>query len=167
MIGSQIVGALFGAGSSYDAHGRLSNWLPAADLARIDAAKHKVGDLYSREEPLPGMHLKGALLADEAMQDIGGIQIALDAYHASLNGQAAPVLDGYSGDQRFFLGRAQMWRAKFSPEFTRNQVATGSNAPPYMRINGPVSNLDAWYGAFGVAPTDKLYIPPEQRVRLW
>ena len=61
-----------------------------------------------------------------------------------------PVLDGYGGDQRFFLGRAQMWRAKFSPEFTRNQVATGSNAPPYMRINGPVSNLDAWYAAFGV-----------------
>ena len=78
------------------------------------------------------------------------------------------MLDGYSGDQRFFLGRAQMWRAKFSPEFTRNQVATGSNAPPYMRINGPVSNLDAWYAAFGVGRRgDKLYIPPEQRVRLW
>jgi putative endopeptidase len=126
-----------------------------------------VANLYSRAEPLPGMHLKGELVANEALEDIGGVQIALDAYHASLGGKEAPILDGYTGDQRFFLGRAQMWRAKFSPEFTRNQVATGSNAPPYMRINGPVSNVDGWYSAFGVQPGDKLYIPPEQRVRLW
>lgn len=167
VIGSQIVGALFGSGSSYDATGRFKSWLPAADAARIEQARGKVSDLYSREEPLPGMHLKGDLLADEAMQDIGGVQIALDAYHASLSGRDAPVLDGYSGDQRFFLGRAQMWRAKFSPEFTRNQVVTGSNAPPYMRINGPVSNVDDWYSAFNVQPGDKLYIAPDQRVRLW
>jgi putative endopeptidase len=167
VIGSQIIGALFGPGSSYDSAGRLNSWLPQADAERLDQARRAVGELYSREEPLPGMHLKGELLADEAMQDIGGLQIALDAYHASLGGKEAPVLDGYTGDQRFFLGRAQMWRAKFSPEFTRNQVATGSNAPPYMRINGPMSNVDAWYSAFGVAPGDKLYIPPEQRARLW
>ena len=166
-IGSQIVGALFGAGSSYDSNGRLHPWLPAPDARQLELARQKAGALYSREEPLPGMHLKGDLLADEALQDIGGIQIALDAYHASLGGKEPPVLDGYTGDQRFFLGRAQMWRAKFSPEFTRNQVATGSNAPPYMRINGPVSNLDAWYGAFGVGPEARLYISPEQRVRLW
>ena len=166
-VGAQIVGALFGTGSSYDAEGKLDSWLPAVDGERVQAARRQISDRYSLEEPLPGMHLKGELLADEAMQDIGGIQIALDAYHDSLRGNQPPMLDGYTGDQRFFLGRAQMWRAKFSPEFTRNQVATGSNAPPYMRINGPVSNVDAWYGAFGVTPSDKLYIPPERRVRLW
>ena len=81
--------------------------------------------------------------------------------------KATLTLGGFTGDQRFFLGRAQMWRAKFSPEFTRNQVVTGSNAPPYMRINGPVSNVDDWYSAFNVQPGDKLYIAPDQRVRLW
>ena len=89
-IGSQIVGALFGAGSSYDADGRLHPLAAGGRRPRgIEPARQKAGDLYSREEPLPGMHLKGELLADEAMQDIGGIQIALDAYHASLNGKAA------------------------------------------------------------------------------
>src|SRR5205085_1017330 len=143
------------------------SWLPAADQQRLEITRHKVADLYSREEPLPGMHLKGELLANEALEDIGGMQIAFDAYHASLGDKEPPILDGYTGDQRFFLGRAQMWRAKFSPEFTRNQVATGSNAPPYVRINGPLPNLDAWYGAFKVEPDHKLYIPPEQRVHLW
>ena len=162
-----MVAALFSSGASFDAAGKLQPWMPAADAERLDHARRTIGGLYSREEPLPGMHLKGELLANEAIEDIGGIQIALDAYHASLNGKQPPILDGYTGDQRFFLGRAQMWRAKFSPEFTRNQVATGSNAPPYMRINGPVANVDDWYSAFNVRPGDKLYIAPEQRVRLW
>ena len=167
VIGSLIANAVFGQGRDYDEVGRLQSWLPAADAANLLRARKFVIDQYSKEEPLPGMHLKGELVADEALSDIGGIQIALDAYHASLRGKEPPVLDGYTGDQRFFLGRAQMWRAKFSPEFTRNQVATGSNAPPYMRINGPVANVDDWYSAFNVRPGDKLYIAPEQRVRLW
>jgi putative endopeptidase len=167
VIGAQMVAALFSSGSSFDAAGKLHPWLPAEDAKRLDLARRQIGSLYSREEPLPGMRLKGELLADEAIEDIGGVQIALDAYHASLAGKEAPVLDGYTGDQRFFLGRAQMWRAKFSPEFTRNQVATGSNAPPYMRIDGPLANLDAWYAAFGVQSGDRRYIPPEQRARLW
>jgi putative endopeptidase len=167
VIGAQIVASLFSSGAAFDAAGKLRSWLPAADQQSLEIARHKVADLYSREEPLPGMRLKGELLANEALEDIGGMQIALDAYHASLGEKEPPVLDGYTGDQRFFLGRAQMWRAKFSPEFTRNQVATGSNAPPYVRINGPLPNLDAWYGAFKVEPDHKLYIPPEQRVHLW
>lgn len=166
-IGFEIALALTGPGLDYDADGRLKPWLPPSDRAILAKWRDALSTYYSQEQPLPGMHLKGELLADEAMADLVGVQIALDAYHASLNGQAAAVLDGFTGDQRFFLGRAQMWRAKFSPEFTRNQVATGSNAPPYMRINGPLANLDAWYTAFGIAPGDKLYIPPDQRVRGW
>ena len=104
---------------------------------------------------------------DEAVSDLGGVQIALDAYRTSLKGHPAPVLDGYTGDQRFFLGRAQMWRAKFNEAFIRNQVATGSNAPPYMRINGPLPNIDAWYEAFSVEPQDKMYLAPQNRTKIW
>ena len=166
-IGSQIAAAFSGIGINYDATGRLRQWLPPADASRLSDIRRKLSARYSQQEPLPGMHLKGDLLADEAMSDIDGVQIALDAYHASLGGIDAPLIDGYTGDQRFFLGRAQMWRAKFSPEFTRNQIATGSNAPPYMRINGPLANIDAWYDAFKVASGDKLYVPPEDRIRAW
>jgi putative endopeptidase len=77
------------------------------------------------------------------------------------------VLDGFTGDQRFFLGRAQMWRAKFPLNFTRTQLATGANAPPMVRVNGPVRNLDSWYAAFGVKPGEQMYLPPENRVHIW
>ncbi|MDB5722651.1 MAG: family peptidase, partial [Alphaproteobacteria bacterium] len=87
--------------------------------------------------------------------------------HASLGGRAAPVRDGLDGDQRFFLARAQMWRAIFSPDFLRNQLVTGSNAPPYMRINGPLPNVDAWYAAFAVRPGDRRYRAPADRVHVW
>ena len=93
--------------------------------------------------------------------------VALDAYHASLCGKPSPIIDGFSGDQRFFLGRAQMWRAKFPPPFVRAQLATGANAPPFMRVNGPVRHMDAWYAAFGVQPDDSMYVAPDKRVRLW
>ncbi|MFL6760770.1 M13-type metalloendopeptidase [Sphingomonas sp.] len=167
IIGSQIAGAVTMPGIDYDGSGRLGPWLPAADRAHFDSARKKISALYSREEPLPGLRLKGDVLINESMPDILGTQIALDAYHASLNGADAPVLDGLTGDQRFFLGRAQSWRAKFSPTVLRNQIATGSNTPPYFRLNGPLPNVDEWYGAFGVQPSDKLYLPPEERVRIW
>ncbi len=166
-IGAMIVNAFSVGGINYDADGRLNPWLPAADAARFDEMRARLSSRYSLEEPIPGMHLKGELVVDEAICDVGGVQIALDAYHASLNGRPAPVLDGYSGDQRFFLGRAQMWRAKFSAEFLRNQIATGTNSPPYMRINGPLPQVDGWYAAFQVSPGDKLYVAPEARLRLW
>ncbi|HEV7502528.1 MAG TPA: M13-type metalloendopeptidase, partial [Vicinamibacteria bacterium] len=99
--------------------------------------------------------------------DIGGLLIAFDAYHLALNGRPAPVADGFTGDQRFFLGRAAMWRAKFDAAFVRNQIATGQNAPPFQRVNGPLRHVDAWYAAFDVRPGDKLYLAPEERVPIW
>ena len=167
IIGSQIAAAVTLPGVDYDASGRLGPWLPAADRAHFDDARRKISALYSREEPLPGMHLKGDVLVNESLPDVLGTQIALDAYHASLKSTEAPVLDGFTGDQRFFLGRAQSWRAKFSPTALRNQLATGSNTPPYFRLNGPLPNIDEWYSAFGVKLGDKLYLPPEERVRIW
>jgi putative endopeptidase len=167
IIGPSIAAAVTVPGINYDGSGRLGPWLPAADKAHFDRARQKVIALYSREEPLPGLHLKGELLVQESLPDILGIEIALDAYHASLQGKVPAVLDGYTGDQRFFLGRAQSWRAKFAQTTLRNQIAAGINTPPYFRLNGPLPNVDEWYAAFDVKPGDKLYLPPEQRLRLW
>ncbi|MDB5671945.1 MAG: putative endopeptidase [Alphaproteobacteria bacterium] len=167
ILGAMIASAFGLSGIQYDTAGRLRPWLPPADSARLSAFAARLDRLYSAEAPLPGIHIKGELVVDEALGDLGGVEIALDAYHASLGGRAAPVRDGLDGDQRFFLARAQMWRAIFSPDFLRNQLATGSNAPPYMRINGPLPNVDAWYAAFAVRPGDRLYRAPADRVHVW
>lgn len=167
-MGATIAGAIFTKqGLDHDADGRLNPWLEPGEIARFSAIRARIADQYSAVEALPGFHLKGELLADEALGDLVGLEISLDAYHASLKGKAAPVLDGFSGDQRFFLGRAQMWRAKFVESFVRSQIATGSNEPPFMRVNGLFPNIDAWYRAFDVKPADRLYIAPEKRVRAW
>lgn len=166
-IAAQIVAGFASPGINFDAAGRLRPWLPPGDGARFAALSRQLAVQYSAVEALPGLPIKGELVVGEAIADLGAMQIALDAYHDTLHGRPPGVLDGYSGDQRFFLGRAQMWRAKFSVDFTRNQIATGGNAPPFMRINGPIRNIDAWYAAFSVKPGDRLYLAPEDRVRFW
>ncbi len=167
LIGATMAGAFDNTGRHYDAAGRLHDWLTPAETRTFEAMTKAVADQYSAVEPLPGIHVKGELVADEAVDDIGGLLIALDAYHLALNGRQAPVLDGFTGDQRVFLGRAQMWRAKFDRAFVRSQIATGRNAQPFLRVNGPVRNIDAWYAAFGVTPNDTMYLAPSARVRVW
>ena len=167
VIGQQIVNGFDNQGGRFDAEGRLADWWTPEDRKRLAAETSKLTSQYSTAEPLPGFHVKGELIADEALDDLGGMLIALDAYHASLRGAPAPVLDGFTGDQRVFLGRAQMWQAKFSEGFLRNQIATGTNAPTFLRVNGPARNMDAFYEAFSVAPEDQMYIPPEKRARIW
>lgn len=169
-LGAQIAAMLVSAiddARGFDADGRLREWWTAADGSAHDRMTRRLAAQYTAIEPLPGIHVKGDLLAAEAIEDLGGMQIALDAYHRSLHGNPAPVIDGFTGDQRFFLGRAQMWRAKFDPAFVRNQLATAHNAQPFLRVNGPVRNMDAWYAAFSIAPSDPMYLAPEQRVRIW
>jgi putative endopeptidase len=167
LMGGQVASALDDRGRHFDADGRRRELLAPDETRRFLALRQAISDRYSRVEPLPGLHLKGDLLADEAIDDLGGLLAALDAYHASLGGGPAPVIDGYTGDERFFLGWAQMWRAKFAPAFVRAQVATGANAPPCMRVNGPLRHVDAWYAAFDVQPTDRMFLPPGDRVRIW
>jgi putative endopeptidase len=167
LIGEMMMAAFDPQGRHYDEDGRLREWWNVSDATYFDEQAHKLSAQYSAVEPLPGMHIKGDLVLGESLDDLGGLQIALDAYHIDLGGEPAPVLDGFSGDQRFFLGRAQMWRAKFGPTFVRNQIAGGTNAPPFLRVNGPLRNIDAWYAAFDVRPGDKLYLAPEERVRIW
>jgi putative endopeptidase len=103
----------------------------------------------------------------ENIADLGGLTLALDAYHASLKGQSTPVLDGYSGEQRVFLGWAQAWRGKFGSDFVRRQVVSDPHSPRQFRVNGPVRNIDAWYQLFGVNDSEKLYLAPDARARIW
>jgi len=103
----------------------------------------------------------------ENIADLGGMLLALDAYRTSLQGRPASVLDGFTGDQRVFLGWAQVWRAKVRPDALKQQVSTDVHSPARFRVDGPMRNVDAWYEAFGVKPDDKLYLKPEERVRIW
>ena len=167
MIGAMMASGFDNQGRHYDANGRLHDWWTAEEAAKFERYREELIEQYSAVEPLPGIHVNGKLVADEALDDLTGWLIALDAYHLSLKGRPSPILDGFTGDQRVFLGRAQMWRAKFPPDFVRNQVATGYNAMPFLRVNGPVRNMDEWYAAFDVKPGDKMYLPPEQRAHIW
>ena len=167
LIGSMMVAAFDDQGRHYDAAARRHEWWTAEESSAFEARLGALAGQYSAVEPLPGLHVNGALVANEAFDDLGGMVIALDAYHLALNGRPAPVLDGFTGDQRVFLGRAQMWRAKMQPIFIRNQVAMGQNAQPFLRVNGPLRNIDAWYEAFNVAPGDGMFLAPKDRVRVW
>jgi putative endopeptidase len=103
----------------------------------------------------------------ENIADLGGLTLALDAYHQSLDGKPAPVIDGLTGDQRVFLGWAQAWRGKVTDDYVKRQVVSDPHSPRQFRVNGVVRNIDAWYGAFDVKPDDKLYVAPDARVHIW
>ncbi len=122
---------------------------------------------YSAFEPLPGLFVNGASTLGENIGDLGGLNMAYHAYRLSLKGQEAPVIDGLTGDQRFFLSWAQVWRAKYREGVLREQVLSDVHSPAYFRVNGAVRNMEAWYKAFGVQPGDKLYLAPDQRVSIW
>ena len=167
IVASKMIDAFNLSGAKYDSTGRLRDWLKRSELAHLNAIGGALADRYSALEPVPGVHPRGKVLSDEALSDIGALEIALDAYHSLRDGKEAAIVDGLTGDQRFFLGRAQSWRARFTDDAIRNQLTQGSNAIPWMRVNGPLPNVDEWYEAFGIRPGDRLYLPAGQRVRLW
>ena len=116
---------------------------------------------------MPGLHVNGKLTMGENIGDLSGINISLKAYHISLGDKPAPVLDGWSGDQRFFLSYGQIWRSKYRDGALRQLVISNPHSPPEFRVNGATRNTDAWYTAFDVKPGDKYYLPPDQRVHIW
>ena len=138
-----------------------------ADGKAFEARAKVLGAQYSAYEPLPGAKVNGQLTMGENLADLGGVTLALDAYHHSLGGKPAPVIDGLTGDQRLFLAYAQVWRQKFRDDALRQLVVSDPHSPAEYRINGIVPNVDAWYQAFDVKPGDKMYLPPEARVRIW
>jgi predicted metalloendopeptidase len=165
-MGAAIVDG-FNSGRHFDGDGRRVEWWTPDESATFLREAAKLNAQYSAFEPLPGLHVNGDQTLTGSLNDLGGLVLALDAYRLSLRGKPAPVIDGFTGDQRFFMGWAQFWRLKFRPEFIRNQVATDPNSPAIQRANGPVRNMDAWYEAFNVQPGDRLYIAPESRARIW
>jgi putative endopeptidase len=167
VIGHELTHGFDDQGRKYDSQGRLRDWWAAADAKTFEARAKRFGAQYSAYEPLPGAHVNGDLTMGENIADLGGLTLALDAYHASLKGKPAPVLGGLTGDQRVFLGWAQAWRGKVRDDAVRRQVVSDPHSPRQYRVNGPVRNIDAWYAAFGVKLGDKLYIAPDQRVRIW
>ena len=167
VIGHELTHGFDDEGRKIDADGALRDWWTAEDAKAFEARAQQLGAQYSAFEPLPGLHINGELTMGENIADLGGLTLALDAYHESLHGKPAPVLDGFSGDQRVFLGWAQAWRGKVRDDAVRRQVVSDPHSPRQFRVNGPVRNLDAWYELFGVKPTEKLYIAPDARVRIW
>ncbi|NBB52282.1 peptidase M13 [Rhizobium sp. CRIBSB] len=167
VIGHEIGHGFDDQGSKSDGDGVLRNWWTPQDKAAFEALTARLGAQYDAYEPLPGHRVQGGLTMGENIGDAAGVAVGLEAYHLSLNGQPAPVLDGLTGDQRFFLGWAQVWQSKYREDALKQQIATDPHSPAEFRVIGPVRNVDAWYEAFGVQPGSRYYLPPEQRVRIW
>jgi len=167
VMGHEIGHGFDDQGSKYTGLGVLESWWTDADRKAFDARVAKLGDQYDAYEGLPGVHVNGKLTMGENIGDLSGLSIALQAYHVSLNGKPAPALDGYSGDQRFFLGFAQIWRGKYREGAMRQLLLSNPHSPPLWRVVGPTRNIDAWYESFDVRPSDKYYLPPDERVRIW
>ncbi|MGV8928416.1 MAG: M13 family metallopeptidase [Brevundimonas sp.] len=167
VIGHEIGHGFDDQGSKSDGDGVLRNWWTPGDKANFEALTTRLGAQYDQFEPIPGFPVQGGLTMGENIGDAAGVAVGLEAYHLSLNGQPAPVLDGITGDQRFFFGWAQVWQSKYREDALKQQVATDPHSPSEFRVIGPVRNVDAWYDAFDVQPGDKYYLAPEDRVRIW
>ena len=166
-IGHEISHGFDDQGSKYDGLGVLQDWWTADDRKNFDARTGVLAKQYDAYEPLPGLHINGKLTLGENIADLAGLVIARKAYVISLGGKPAPVLDGLTGDQRFYLAYGQSWRERWRDGLLRQIVLSNPHSPSIWRVNGVVRNDDGWYAAFDVGPGDKYYLPPEQRVKLW
>jgi putative endopeptidase len=167
VIGHEITHGFDDQGRKVDGNGVLRDWWTPADAAAFEARAKVFGAEYDATFPLPGQHVNGQATMGENIADLGGLLMALDAYHLSLNGREAPVIDGFTGDQRLFLGWAQVWREKQRDAALQQQLATDPHSPASVRASVPVKNIDAWYAAFGVKPGDEQYLAPAARASIW
>ncbi|WP_158881870.1 M13 family metallopeptidase [Rhodanobacter sp. L36] len=166
VIGHEISHSFDNSGAEFDAQGRMANWWTPEDQAHFKAAGQKLIEQYNAYEALPGLHINGAQTLGENIADVSGLTISWIAYHKSLGGKPAPVINGLTGDQRFFLAFAQSWREKTRDAATRAQVISDGHSPGNFRAQ-TVRNLDAWYDAFSPKPGEKLYLAPQDRVKIW
>jgi putative endopeptidase len=167
VIGHEMGHGFDDQGSKSDARGILQTWWQPQDTEAFHKRVDALAAQYDTYTVLPGLHINGRLTLGENIGDLGGLSVAHDAYLRSLHGAPAPVLAGLTGDQRFFLSWAQVWRTKQRAEDLRSQVTSNPHSPAKFRINGVVRNVDAWYAAFKVVPGEKLYLPPDERVHIW
>lgn len=167
VIGHEISHGFDDSGADYDGDGNLRNWFTEQDLAEFNARGKALSAQYSEFSPLEGMFVNGDLTLGENIGDLSGLTVAHKAYRMSLNGEAAPEIDGLTGDQRFFMGWAQVWRRKYREEELVNRLKTDSHSPSEYRANGVVRNMPAFYEAFGVKEGDGMFLAPEKRVDIW
>jgi len=169
VIGHEIIHGFADQGRKSDGAGVLRDWWTPEDAAKFEAQAAKLGAQYEAYPfpQLPGLHINGRTSMGENIGDLGGLTIALEAYRRSLGGKPAPVIDGFTGEQRLFLGWAQVWRTLWRDDALRQQLVNGTHSPGHIRAFAPLRNIDAWYDAFGVKEGDPLYIAPEDRVRIW
>ncbi len=167
IVGHEIGHGFDDQGSKYDGEGVLRDWWTEEDRAAFDALGDRLAEQFNQYEPLPGIKVNGRQTLGENIGDLAGVIITYHAYLLSLDGEAPPVLDGFTGQQRVFLGRAQARRYKRTEESLRRRLLSAPHSPMSLRVNGMVRNIDEWYEAFDVKPGDEMYLPPEERVRIW
>jgi predicted metalloendopeptidase len=167
VIGHEISHGFDDQGRKSDGDGNLRDWWTPDDARKFEERAAKLGAQFESYSPMPGMKINGRQTMGENIGDLSGIAVAFRAYKMSLNGKTAPVVGGFSGDQRFFLGYAQVWRFKERDEALRNQLLTDAHSPGMFRAFVPLTNIDAFYTAFNLQPGDKLYRAPLDRVKIW
>jgi putative endopeptidase len=166
VIGHEISHGFDDQGSKFDSMGALRNWWTPEDRKNFEAKTGVLVAQYNEYVPLPGLHVNGKLTLGENIGDLSGVTISYAAYQRAQRGRA-PVVDGFTGDQRFFLGFAQVWREKAREGYLRQRVLSNPHSPPVFRVNGTVRNVDGWYEAFEVKPGEKYYLAQDARVHLW
>lgn len=167
VIGHEISHGFDDKGSKFDGKGNLRNWWTEEDRAEFEKRAQGLIEQFNAYMPIEGMSINGELTLGENIGDLGGLSVAYDAYRLSLEGKEAPVIDGLTGDQRFFLGWSQIWRRLYRDAELRKRLLTDPHSPSRYRVNGIVRNMDAFYDAFEIKPDDPLYLAPEDRVRIW
>ena len=170
VIGHEIGHGFDDQGNHFDGSGALRNWWSEAARKGFEQRAARLAAQYDAYSPLPGLHLDGRLTLGENIGDLGGMTIAWSGYRKYAENQyggTAPVIDGYSGEQRFFLGYGQLWRSLFTDGFLRQATLTDPHSPGEFRVNGVLRNFDPWYATFGVTPQNALYLAPEARVSIW
>ena len=167
VIGHEIGHGFDDQGRHYDGDGKLRDWWTKADATEFDKRAKMLTAQFNAFEPLPGLHVNGQLTLGENIGDLGGLSIAFKAYKIALAGKPSTTIDGFTGEQRVFMGWTQAWREKFRDEFLRVIVTSNEHAPSMYRGGNPLTNIDAFYDAFGVKAGDKMFRKPEERVRIW
>ncbi len=167
VIGHEMGHGFDDQGSKSDSLGVQRNWWSDADRANFEVLTTALAAQYDQFEPVPGYFIDGDFTLGENIGDVGGLSLAYHAYHMALDGEEAPIIDGLTGDQRFFLSWAQVWQRKYREDALIQRLTSDPHSPSEFRVNGVVRNFDEWYKAFDVQPEDAMYLPPEQRIRIW
>lgn len=167
VIGHEIGHGFDDQGSTFDGNGVMRNWWTAKDQSEFKKRTTALVAQYSSFKAFPDLNVNGAFTLGENIGDLGGLSIALKAYKKSLDGKPAPVMDGFTGEQRVLIGWGQVWLNKSRDEALRNQIGTDPHSPAKFRVNGVVRNVPEFYTAFNVKPGDSLYLAPEKRVKIW